>query len=213
MPAPVPANLQPFRAVRPTLAAIGLLALFAVAPAHAQNAFGESFGGLQVQGDQPIAIESDQLDVDDGQAVATFSGNVSVQQGETLMRAARLIVHYARGGGEAGGAEPAAARSNVPGGSGEIERIEAEGSVYIQSQEQVATAQNASFDMATQVVVMRGDVVLTQGENVATGCVLTIQMDTGVARLQSNDCGGAAGGGGRVRMLLTPGSQNAPTPR
>ena len=60
---------------------------------------------------------------------------------------------------------------------------------------------------------MRGDVVLTQGDNVATGCVLTIQMDTGVARLQSNDCGGAAGGGGRVRMLLTPGSQNAPTPR
>ena len=92
------ASLQPFRAVGPTLAAIGLLALLAVGPANAQSAFGESFGGLQVQGDQPIAIESDQLDVDDGQAVATFSGNVSVQQGETLMRAARLVVHYVRNG-------------------------------------------------------------------------------------------------------------------
>lgn len=200
-PSPVPQILAT------ALGAFGLLALAATLPAQAQSAFGESFGGLQVQGDQPIAIESDQLDVDDGQAVATFSGDVSVQQGETSMRAAKLIVHYAR---EAG-AEPAVAQSNVPGGSGEIERLEATGSVYIKSQDQVATAQSASFDMASQVVVMRGDVVLTQGENVATGCVLTIQMETGVARLQSNDCGGASGGGGRVRMLLTPGSQSAPS--
>ena len=44
----------------------------------------ENFTGLQIGGDQPIAIESNQLDVDDRNAVATFSGNVSVAQGETL---------------------------------------------------------------------------------------------------------------------------------
>ncbi|WP_246333181.1 LptA/OstA family protein [Aureimonas mangrovi] len=193
-----------------------LLALLLLAPAGAasaqQQGLGQSFGGLQVQGDQPIAIESDQLDVDDRERIATFSGSVFVEQGETSMRAERLVVHYTQGADE-GEDEAAPARSNMPGGSNEIERLEASGQVEITSADQVATAEQADFDMATQIVVMSGDVVLSQGPNVATGCRLTIQMDTGVARLQSTDCQGASGGSGagnqsgRVRMLLTPGSE------
>lgn len=184
------------------LASFILLGL--AAPSLAQEGLGESFGGLQVQGDQPIAIESDQLDVDDRAAIATFSGNVSVEQGETRMRAQNLIVHYTRDEAEGAEAQPA---SNMPGGSSEIERIEATGEVEIVSADQVATAQEANFDMTSQVVVMSGNVVLSQGPNVATGCRLTIQMETGVAQLQSTDCPGGSGGGGRVRMLLTPGSE------
>ena len=185
--------------------ALASFVLLGLAPALAQEGLGESFGGLQVQGDQPIAIESDQLDVDDRAAIATFSGDVSVEQGETRMRAQRLVVHYTQN--QEGGGEEAQPASNMPGGSSEIERIEASGEVEIVSADQVATAQDANFDMATQVVVMTGDVVLSQGPNVATGCRLTIQMETGVAQLQSTDCPGGSGGGGRVRMLLTPGSE------
>lgn len=183
----------------------GLLAAGSAAPATAQPA--QSFGGLQMQSDQPIAIESDQLDVDDRSAVATFSGDVSVQQGETRMRAERLVVHYTRGSD--GAAQPAATpTSNMPGGGSDISRIEASGSVEITSADQVATAQAANVDMASQVVVMTGDVVLSQGPNVARGCRLTVQMETGVAQLQSNNCPGSSGSSGRVQMLLTPGSQN-----
>ncbi|MFD2238831.1 LptA/OstA family protein [Aureimonas populi] len=193
-------------ASRSILSAITVAALAGLAAPAAAQGLGQSFGGLQVQGDQPIAIESDQLDVDDREAVATFSGDVSVQQGETRMSAARLVVHYVRGG--EGGAQPAST-SNMPGGGSDIERLEASGNVEIQSADQVATADQANFEMASQVAVLTGNVVLSQGPNVATGCRLTIQMDTGVARLQSTDCAGAAGGGGggRVRMLLTPGSE------
>ncbi len=202
----------------PRLAAFALLAAcaapLAATGAAAQGAqqpgLGNSFGGLQVQGDQPIAIESNQLDVDDGQSLATFSGAVRVQQGETSMEADKLLVYYVRQ--EGGGAQPASAGSNVPGASSDISRLEATGGVTIRSAEQVATATKADFDMATQVAVLTGDVVLSQGENVATGCILRIQMDTGVARLQSQNCGGASGGGGRVRMLLSPGAGGAPTP-
>lgn len=191
--------------MRPTVRTAALLAIILGAfalPAGAQG-LGDSFGGLQVQGDQPIVIESDQLDVDDRSSVATFTGDVSVEQGDTRILAQRLVVHYTQGQGGAGGA-------NMPGGGNDIERIEASGDVEITSRDQVASAQQADFDMATQIVVMTGDVVLSQGPNVAAGCRLTVHMDTGVARLQSSDCpgGASAGGTGRVRMLLTPGSEN-----
>lgn len=203
--------IQTLRSRAVLLGLAASLALSGAALAQSQSqGFGNSFGGLQVQGDQPIAIESNQLDVDDGQSLATFSGDVSVQQGQTSMTAEKLLVHYVRkqeGNGAA--AQPAAARSNMPGGSGDISKLEATGKVTIKSADQVATADRADFDMATQVAVLRGNVVLSQGKNVATGCVLRIQMETGVARLQSRDCGGAPGGGqggGRVRMLLSPGA-------
>ncbi|WP_062230471.1 LptA/OstA family protein [Aureimonas sp. N4] len=198
------------------LALAGSLALSGAALAQSQSqGFGNSFGGLQVQGDQPVAIESNQLDVDDGKSVATFSGDVSVQQGATSMTAEKLVVHYVRkqdgANGKAAKAEPAAARSNMPGGSDDISKLEALGKVTIKSADQVATADRADFDMATQVAVLRGNVVLSQGKNVATGCILNIKMDTGVARLQSRDCGGAPGAAaGRVRMLLSPGAGQQP---
>ncbi len=190
------------------LAVLGALSLAGAADAQQQSqGFGNSFGGLQVKGDEPVAIESNQLDVDDGQSLATFSGDVSVRQGQTSMNAEKLLVFYVRN--QEGGAQPAAQRSNMPGGSGDISRLEATGKVTIRSADQVATANKAEFDMKTQVALLTGDVVLSQGKNVATGCILRIQMDTGVARLQSNNCNGATGGGGRVRMLLSPGAGGA----
>lgn len=192
-----------------TLAALvsaALLPVAAMAQQQGGGSFGNSFGGLQVQGDQPIAIESNQLDVDDAKSLATFSGDVNVQQGETMMKADKLLVYYVRKKEGEGGAQTASTGGgNMPGGSSDIERLEATGKVYIKSADQVATSNQANFDMATQVAILTGDVVLSQGPNVATGCRLRIKMDTGVANLQSKDCGGASGGG-RVRMLLSPNS-------
>lgn len=168
-----------------------------VAPARAQG-LGNSFNGLQVQGDQPIAIESDQLDVDDANALATFSGNVSVAQGETLIKTTKLLVYYAKPSGDDDAdatATPAASSGALPGGSNQIDRIEASGKVYIKSVDQVATAESANFDMKTQIAVLNGNVVLSQGENVARGETLTIFMDTGIANF----------GGGRVKLLMAPG--------
>lgn len=203
--------------IRPAaMAALLLLAGALPASAQAQSpGLGNSFGGLQVQGDQPIAIESNQLDVDDKQSLATFSGDVTVQQGETSLKADKLLVYYVRKAeGQGGAAAQPVSTGNMPGGSSDISRLEATGKVTIKSADQVATAKKADFDMATKVAVLTGDVVLSQGQNVATGCILRIQMDTGVARLQSRDCNGASGGaaGGRVRLLLSPDAQQSGRP-
>ncbi|HEX2019759.1 MAG TPA: lipopolysaccharide transport periplasmic protein LptA [Aurantimonas sp.] len=184
-------------------AAAMFLTAFGTIGALAQEGLGSSFNGLQIDGDQPISIESNQLDVDDAQAVATFTGNVAVAQGDTELRSGRLVVHYKKAEGEA---DAPARGGALPGGSNQIDRIEASEKVYVKSVDQVATSERATFDMASQVVVMTGNVVLSQGENIAEGCRLTIQMDTGLARLESA-CG-EGGGDGRVRLMLTPDGQS-----
>jgi lipopolysaccharide export system protein LptA len=185
------------------LAAAGIVSL-AAAPASAQAP--GKFTGLKVQGDQPIAIESDQLDVDDAKALATFTGNVAVSQGETLIKTSKLLVYYVKAPAADAKApdatKPAAAKGALPGGNNQIDRIEASGKVYIKSTDQVATAETANFDMKTQLAVLTGDVVLSQGENVARGPKLTVHMDTGIAQF-------SGGGGGRIKMLMAP-DQKAP---
>ena len=167
---------------------------------------GQSFTGLQIDGDKPISIESNQLDVDDATGVATFSGNVQVVQGPTELRTGKLVVTYDKTqikSGSGASATPAAA-GPLGSGSSQIKKLDASEKVYVKSADQVATGDKASFDMASQLVVMTGQVVMSQGKNVAEGCRLTIQMKTGKARLESN-CDGSSSSGGRVRMLLTPG--------
>lgn len=189
------------RRAAPFAAAVFLAAAGATG-AFAQEGLGSNFNGLQLDGDQPISIESNQLDVDDAQAIATFTGNVAVAQGDTELRSGKLVVHYKKP--EEGEAAPTGGGA-LPGGSNQIDRLEATQKVYVKSLDQVATAEQASFDMTSQLVVMTGNVVLSQGENIAEGCKLTIQMDTGLARLESA-CGGA--GDGRVRLMLSPDSQS-----
>jgi lipopolysaccharide export system protein LptA len=183
---------MPNRNVAPIL---GLLAALVTAglvlPAEAQQS---RMTGMQLSGDEPIQIESDRLEVRDADNLAVFTGNVTVTQGETVMRAGTMRVFYSGEGG-AGSA-----------GTSDIERLEVEGGVHIRTEEQVATGDEGSFDMLSEVLVLTGDeVVLSEGDNVIMGCRLTVQMQTGLAQLDGCSDGSGAG---RVRMLLQPGSQD-----
>ncbi|MFC5038956.1 LptA/OstA family protein [Tianweitania sediminis] len=161
---------------------------------------------LNLSNDQPISIESDKLEVRDNDRMAIFTGNVSVAQGQTLMKAGKMTVYYVGQATDAAGSTQASTGGAAAAGSGDIERIEVDGKVYVKSESQVATGDRASFDMRSEVLTLSGkEVVLTEGENVIVGCKLTVQMKTGQAQLDG--CGGT-GTGGRVKMLLQPGSQN-----
>jgi len=149
--------------------------------------------GLNLSSDEPIQIDGARVEVDQTQNLATLTGDVQVVQGPTLLKAARLKIYYAEGSG-------------LPtSGAANIKRLEADGGVYVKSETQVATGDQGSFDMGTEVLVLSGDeVVLSEGENVIVGCKLTVHMKTGQATLESCKNGDS---GGRVRMLLTPNSQ------
>lgn len=171
------------------LMAIGLMSAGAVSYAAAQESISR-LDGLALSGDQPIQIESDKLEVQDEEGKATFSGNVKVVQGNTMMQSGYMVVYYAKDGGSA------------VTGTSEIDRIDVRDRVYIRTENQEATADRGTFDMRTETVELTGDrVVLSQGDNVLVGCKLTVLMQSSEARVEK--CPGE-----RVRMQFSPSSGN-----
>lgn len=152
--------------------------------------------GLALSRDKPIQIESDQLQVQDEKGTATFSGNVKVVQGDTVMQAGFMTVYYARDGG-----------GSAATGSSQIDRIDVRDKVYIRSDDQEATADRGVFNMKSEVVELTGkQVVLSQGGNVLVGCKLTVFLKTSEARVER--CPNAGGtSSGRVRMQIDPNSR------
>jgi lipopolysaccharide export system protein LptA len=172
-------------------------AITLVTSASAQTTAEGRLSGLKLSGKVPIQIESDRLEVREAENLAIFSGNVSVVQGDTLMKSGRMRVYYAQKG-----------EGSATTGSANIERLEVDGKVYVKSGKQVATGDSGIFDMNTEILTLSGkEVVLSEGPNVLVGCKLTVDMGTGEAQVQGCAGGGNAGSG-RVIMSITPGTQS-----
>jgi len=180
-------------------AALVLLAL--AMPATAQEASSETsslpMAGLQLSGDEPIQIESNRLEVRDKENLAIFTGDVTVVQGESLLKAGRMVVYYMGNDGSAAA------------GTTSIDHLEFSEKVYLQSKDQIATGDAGTFDMKTSLFTLTGkEVVLTQGGNVLVGCKLTANTKAGTAKLdgcpQTANAAKEGEKGTRVKMMLKP---------
>jgi len=171
-----------------TVLLLAFSVVFAAGHAGAQD-FGGAFDGMR-DSKEPIQIEADRLEVIDPQGVAMFEGNVNVVQGTTILKTSRLKVSYARQGENTGA-------------GGNVRKIEASGKVAVRSGDQAATADSAVVNMQSKTALLSGNVTVSQGSNIVTGCKLSIDLANNSAKLEP--CGGAASGG-RVKMLFTPGS-------
>jgi lipopolysaccharide export system protein LptA len=165
----------------------------------------KSMDGMKLSKDQPIQIQSDQLEIKDEEKKAYFTGNVEVVQGTTTMKSAKMTVLYkAKDGTDKNGTTPASNNSagsgSIASGQNDIDKIFVDGKVLLNSGTQQATADAGTFDMVSQTFVLTGkQVVLSDGPNVFKGCKLTVLMNTGEAKLDS--CGG------RVEIMLDPKSK------
>lgn len=159
-----------------------------------------NFGINLSNGKEKVVLNADHLEMRDKENIAVFSGNVSVIQGDRILRTSKLIVHYAKSNANNEGAASGGL------GSTGVEKMEATGKVYIKTGNQVATGDEGVFNSKTNTMVLTGSrVILTDGNNVATGCKLTAHMDTGKAFLQS--CTGK-NGQGRVSIIMDRNTQN-----
>jgi lipopolysaccharide export system protein LptA len=151
----------------------------------------------------PIEITADSLEVVQDRKIATFAGNVDAVQGDLVLTADQLRVHY---GDDKADAAPG------PPGMGSIRRIEAEGNVFLSSPRETAQGDTGVYDVAANQLTMEGAVVLTQGENVIRGQRLEVDLVSGRSRVfaavPSTEGGKAPQ---RVRALFTPESSAEPS--
>jgi lipopolysaccharide export system protein LptA len=184
-------------------AAFAALVVLAASDAGAQGA-PTAFEGFSKNRGQPVKIQAATLEVRDKEKIATFSGDVVVTQGDTVMRCQLLVVFYdadtagkdAPAGAKAG---PKSASKAVPkgtpsepAGQQQIRRMEATGGVVVNQKDQTATGDRADFDMPTNSVTLSGNVVVTKGQDVLRGQRLVVNMTDGVTRIE----------GGRVDALI-----------
>ncbi|WP_378947006.1 lipopolysaccharide transport periplasmic protein LptA [Paracoccus sp. R86501] len=156
--------------LRPLLIALAVLA----APASAQNI---TFGGMKADVSAPVEVASDNLTVNQTDGSALFEGNVVIGQGEMRLSADQVTVQYAEGG------------------QNRIQSLTATGNVTLVSGPDAAEAQRAVYDVEGGNVVLTGDVLLSQGQNVLSGDKVTVDLATGAAQVN-----------GRVRSVLQPGA-------
>ncbi len=153
-----------------------LVSLFVTlcAPALAQGTQ-VAFGGLRQDPDAPVEVTSDTLSVSQTDGTAIFSGNVIVGQGNMRLSAGKVEVVY-RDGGDG------------------IEKLQASGGVTLVSEQDAAEADKADYDIKEGIIVMTGNVLLTQGPSALSAQRMTVDIDAGTAHMS-----------GRVKTVLKSG--------
>jgi lipopolysaccharide export system protein LptA len=179
-----------------------VVALPAVAAAQGANAPPNALQGFSQNRDKPVKIDAATLEVRDKNKIATFSGNVQVVQGDTVLRCKTLAVFYDQENTK----NAMTAAQPGPAGQQRIRRLEARGDVIVTQKDQTATGDLGLFDMASNTVTLNGNVIVRQGQSVLRGEKLTVNLTTGISHVE-----GGKGGGGRVQGLFLPSSApNAP---
>ena len=131
---------------------------------------------------QPIGYGADSGELTN--TAVSLRGRAEITQGDTRLRANAI-----EGARDANGA---------------LTRIEATGEVYYVTPNETIRGNRAVYTVANATVVVTGDVILTQGQNVLTGGSLSYNVDTGQANIQ----GGTSANGGRVRGVFYPQAAN-----
>ncbi|MEM9344609.1 MAG: LptA/OstA family protein [Pseudomonadota bacterium] len=139
-----------------------------------------ALGSLEHDTSLPVEVTSDSLEVSNEAGLASFLGNVVVIQGPMRLAAAKIDVRYSDDGT----------------GSNDIDEMFASGGVTFTNGTDAAESKEATYNPDTAMLVMKGDVVLTQGPSVMSGQVLTVDLGAGTGAME-----------GRVRTVFQTGNQ------
>ena len=152
--------------------ATGFLALAGMAEAQGAKI---AFGDLAQDTTLPVEVAAESFSVNTADGTAIFSGNVVVTQGEMKLSAAEVRVQY--------NADQTA-----------IDQLIASGGVTIVNLADAAEAREAVYTIASGVIVLTGDVLMTQGPSAMAGQQLTINLKDGTGLME-----------GRVTTTFVPG--------
>lgn len=135
-----------------------------------------AFGGIKADTRAPVEVTAETLKVDQSTGQANFTGNVLIGQGQMRLSADSVTVTYAQGGQQ------------------KIKTLNASGGVTLVNGPDAAEAAEAVYDVETGNIVLTGDAIVTQGQNVLAGDRIEVNLSDGTASVA-----------GRVRTVLQPG--------
>ena len=173
-----------------------LTALFALIALAAPSAAGAQ---LAAASKAPVDVTADQLVVENSECRASYKGAAEALQDTSRLRADTITIFNKVGG-----------RTNSNGGPscGQLDRMEADGSVYYVTPDRVVKGDHAVYSADSKTITVTGQVVVAQGKNVSAADRLVINTDLGQATMESAVKG--RGASGRVRTVLYPSTEGGP---
>ena len=147
---------------------------------------------VETKSKAPIDVTANEAEVIQSKCLAIWRGAAEAVQGQARLRADTITVYSTPKGVGANG-QPAC---------GGADRIVADGNVYYVTPQQNARGDHAVYSQADDQIVITGDVIVVQGNDVARGDRLTLKVSTRDAKMESNVTG--PGKTGRVRGVFYP---------
>lgn len=149
---------------------VGLAVLLLPVSGHAEKDF------LNKLSNKPMQVTSDRMEVFKDKRTVIFSGNARVAQGNSELKSDKLILYY-QGDFENKGKKNIRSEK-----SGELEKIEAKGNVYLNHDQKVATGDEAVYLRDSDKITMTGNATLREGKNVIKGerVVVFLKEDRGM---------------------------------
>jgi lipopolysaccharide export system protein LptA len=133
----------------------------------------------------PIEVAANDLSYDPTSGVTILTGNASVTQDGTVLRAPSIRVTYLRNSG---------------GGTGNVDKVYTDGETFYVTPTERIRGDRAVFDAPANTVQFFGNVTAVQGQNVLRGSLLTLNTKTRASTMRGID--------GRVRAVFFPQSQS-----
>ena len=152
---------------------------------------------FELDSDIPIKVTADNARLDDNQGIATYTGDVELEQGETHLSAERVVLYRDENGLnriEAFGS-PARYRQPTREGEGETD----------------ARALNITWSATDQRLIFERQAVIEQNGNLFRGDI--IHYDTARRVVTAQGGADSGEGSGRVEMVIQPRSTDRRTDR
>ncbi|WP_341760246.1 LptA/OstA family protein [Candidatus Endowatersipora endosymbiont of Watersipora subatra] len=145
------------------------------------SANAKNYTNLFESHEDPIQIESNELEFIDQDNKAIFRGNVKIKQGSNQMSTGEMIVIYLPNSKER---------------QADIERLEFSNGFILNSDRNIVSGESGKYWFNSKDLFLEGNVILSQGKNVAKGCKLIANLNKKIGKL--DNCGS------RVTVSLHP---------
>ena len=155
---------------------IAFYTFFVPALAAAQGTI--AFGSVKTDPNAPVEVSAENLEVNQTDGTAQFSGDVVIVQGLMRLSANSVRVTYKTGDDQQ---------------KTGIQSLRALGQVILVNGDDAAEAEEAEYNIDSGTIIMRGSVLLSQGDAVLTSSQMTVNLNSGTAQMS-----------GRVKTILNP---------